>query len=87
MDERTLRWVVDWFAARTARAADEVTAMRDENYFDAGLIDSFGVIELIGDIEAEFPVVFDERDFQDRRFATMSGLAGLIDELSEGATG
>ena len=53
---------------------------RDENYFDAGAIDSFGVIELIEAVEDRFKIAFRQHDFQDRRFATVAGLAEIVHE-------
>lgn len=67
-------WLRDWFAEREP----DIELGGDENYFDAGVIDSFGTIELIEEIETRFDIRFDERDFQDRRFATLGGLAEVI---------
>jgi acyl carrier protein len=67
-------WLQDWFASRGAKVA------RDQNYFDANAIDSFGVIEMIEEIEDHFKVKFRQHDFQDRRFATVAGLAEIINE-------
>jgi acyl carrier protein len=67
-------WLQDWFASRGAKVA------RDQNYFDANAIDSFGVIEMIEEIEDHFKLKFRQHDFQDRRFATVAGLAEIINE-------
>ena len=67
-------WLQDWFAGRGARPAT------DANYFEAGAIDSFGVIEMIEAIEDHFKVKFRQHDFQDRRFATIAGLAEIVHE-------
>ena len=67
-------WLQDWFAGRGARP------QRDENYFDAGAIDSFGIIEMIEAVESHFKFAFHQHDFQDRRFATIAGLAEIVDE-------
>jgi acyl carrier protein len=66
-------WLQEWFAGRGA------TVARDQNYFDANAIDSFGVIEMIEAIEDHFKVKFRQHDFQDRRFATIAGLAEIVD--------
>lgn len=65
-------WLQDWFAGRGHRLTP------DQNYFDAGAVDSFGVIELIEALETKFKFSFGERDFQDRRFATIAGLAEIV---------
>jgi D-alanine--poly(phosphoribitol) ligase subunit 2 len=76
-------WLLDWFAKR----GQVPGATREEqlavNYFQAGLIDSFGVIELIADVESQFCIRFTEHHFQDRRFPTIGGLAMLVNELRQ----
>jgi D-alanine--poly(phosphoribitol) ligase subunit 2 len=71
-------WVVEWFAEHKqfveGAAADRLLI----DYFAKGLIDSFGVVALIGDAEAHFKIQFLETDFQDRRFSTLGGLAEII---------
>jgi acyl carrier protein len=67
-------WLQDWFAGRGARVAS------DANYFEAGAIDSFGVIELIEAVESHFKIAFRQHDFQDRRFASIAGLAEIVNE-------
>lgn len=69
-------WLFDWFRARAPR----VTLAAEDNYFSAGAIDSFGVIELIEDMEQAFAVRFTQDDFQDRRFSSVAGLAALLAE-------
>ena len=70
------QWVRGWFTER----APEMELNRDDNYFEKGAIDSFGVIELIEEMESHFSVRFTEQDFQDRRFATLSGLVEILRE-------
>ena len=72
-------WLQDWFAGRGARVAS------DANYFEVGAIDSFGVIELIEAVESHFKIAFRQHDFQDRRFASIAGLAEIVnDRLLQG---
>lgn len=71
------KWIMKWFQERSAPPAE----FADQNYFELGLIDSFGVIELIDDLEAEFRIKFRQTHIQDRRFATVSGLAEIVAEL------
>jgi acyl carrier protein len=74
-------WLVNWFREQNADVANlPEEKIATANYFAESYIDSFGVIALIGDIEDRFGVRFDEDDFQNRRFATVDGLAGLIRE-------
>ena len=71
-----LVWLKHWFSVR----APDIALAPDENFFERQAIDSFGVIELIEETEAHFGFRFIDRDFQDRRFPTIAGLASLIEE-------
>jgi D-alanine--poly(phosphoribitol) ligase subunit 2 len=68
-------WLTDWFHHREPliRLAPET------NFFVAGAIDSFGVIELIEEVEQTFSVKFTQEEFQDPRFVSIQGLANLLD--------
>jgi acyl carrier protein len=75
----TVVWLIDWFRNRAGEGARlDSPAV---NYFEAGLIDSFGVMELVAAVEERFAVRFTADHFQDRRFVTVAGLAELIDDL------
>lgn len=67
-------WIKDWFG----RHAPQVTLSPEDNFFTVGAIDSFGVIELIEDMERNFLVQFSQDDFQDQRFSSISGLAEML---------
>lgn len=69
-------WLFEWFRKR----APQVELAPDDNYFNAGAIDSFGVIELIEDMEQAFAIRFSQGDFQDRRFSSVAGLTALLAE-------
>ena len=51
------------------------------NYFECGLIDSFGIIELIDEIESHYEITIQQEHFQDRRFSSINGLAAIIIEI------
>jgi acyl carrier protein len=67
-------WLRSWFAGR----APGMRLDDDDNFFEREAVDSFGVIELIEGAEQHFGMRFTERDFQDRRFSTISGLSEII---------
>jgi len=71
-----LTWLHDWFHARQPA----LVLQPEDNYFEAGAIDSLGVIELIEDVEQAFALRFSAEDFQDRRFSSIAGLASLLEE-------
>lgn len=72
-------WLKNYFLMR----ATLPTNVEEKNYFEAGLIDSLGVIELIESIETEFNLKFTEENFQDRRFSTINGLAAIIQQIKQ----
>jgi acyl carrier protein len=69
-------WLADWFVHRSP----QVVLAPTDNYFESGVIDSLGVIELIEEMERTFSVQFSQGDFQDQRFLSVSGLAEMLSE-------
>ncbi len=82
MKENVAQWLTEWFADRGAVVPESMDEMLSQNYFEAGYVDSFGVIEMIADIEDKFDIRFTSEHFQERRFAIVSGLSEIISELS-----
>ena len=80
--ETTLSWIIAWFEKRGKIPGITSAEKAGSNYFNAGLIDSLGVIEMITAIETNFGIQFGDSHFQDRRFSTIGGLSEIIDELS-----
>jgi acyl carrier protein len=76
-------WLTRWFAAK----APDQRLDPSVNYIDAGIVDSFDLIVLIEEMEAELGCRFVEADFQDRRFVTLSGLVEIISEKKIHADG
>lgn len=74
-------WLLDWFAQRRGLVQGSAEDRLKVDYFQQAVLDSMGVIELIGDIESHFAFQFTDRHFQDRRFSIIGGLAELITEL------
>ena len=77
------RWIIDWFKKN---GLDNIPIETDDdidevNYFEAGWIDSFGVIGFIEEIESHFNIRFSADNFRDRRFFKIKGLVELIYEL------
>jgi len=72
-----LEWLKNYFGQEVVLPSD----CEQTNFFDAGWIDSFGVIVLIEEVEHEFGFKFSEQSFQDRRFSSIGGLADMIFEL------
>ena len=70
-------WLKIWFSKKNKISEPDVQS----NYFNAGLIDSLDIIDLITSVETEFAITFESSHFQDRRFATIKGLAEIIEEI------
>lgn len=80
--ELVMQQYTDWL--KTYFSCESLSSDIEEmNYFQAGLIDSFGVIELIESIESEFNIKLTELNFQERRFSTIKGLAEIIHEIKQ----
>ncbi len=71
----TLNWLIETFQEKSGRSSFNTEA----NFFEQGLIDSFEIIMLIEEIEQKFDIRFTDEDFQNRDFATIAGLAAIID--------
>ncbi len=72
----TQKWLMKWFERRGRPLAWPADATSD--FVKQGLIDSFGVVELIEDLESHFGFRFSEADLNDPLFATLGGLLELV---------
>lgn len=70
-------WLVDWISKRHANAP---TIDAQSEFVESGLLDSFGVIELIAAAEERFGIRFIEDDFADSSFNTVKGFLQLADK-------
>lgn len=75
--QQYIDWLKNYFSPISPLPSD----IDEMNFFQAGLIDSLGIIELIEAIESEFKIQFTELNFQERRFSTIKGLAEIIHEI------
>lgn len=77
-------WLEEWFSNNSSKPVEEIREKGDENYFAEGFVDSFGFISLLSDIEEKFGTTFSNDDFLDRSFATVNGLASMINKKKNG---
>ena len=70
---------MQWFEAKGALSREEIERRARESYFDAGWIDSLGLIEFVDELETHFNIRFSNDEFQDRSFSTIDGLAALVE--------
>ena len=56
----------------------ELTEEDSEAIFEAGILDSLSILELINAIESRFEIVFDEEDLELENFAKLSSIETLV---------
>lgn len=78
------QWIVDWFLAHTGMTQADLPAGLKANYFENGWLDSLVFVDFVAELEARFGIRFSNEQFQDREFATMAGLAGIIESAKTG---
>lgn len=71
-------FVIEWFEKNTRVTRDELEKSLEADYLHSGWLDSFQFISFIADAEKEFHINFDNTDFKDQSFATLSGLVATI---------
>lgn len=72
--------VYNFFASRNATLPEEEAERSSCMYLNASLLDSFGVIELIMEVEQKCNVRFTGEDYENPQFKTVGGLIALINE-------
>lgn len=76
MKSKIETWIMNWFQDKSP----DIDLDINDNYFEKNAIDSFGIMELITDIEDHYQISFSQDDFQDPRFATTEGLSNILIE-------
>ena len=73
-------WIKEWFENEASITLDLDSDDLSANYFERGWIDSFSFINLITSAEEHFKITFSNDEFQNRKFAQISGLIEIISE-------
>ncbi len=73
-------WLCEFFSKRDKNLGKDKEEQVNTDIFDAGLVDSFGIIELITAIESNFKIELKQEDLSDARFRTIKGIAEIIEE-------
>lgn len=71
-------WLINWFIKNSHIEKNEIESNISEDYFAKGWIDSLKFITFISDMENHFSITFSNDEFQNKSFATISGLAKII---------
>ncbi len=74
-------FVVDYFKEKGLPDIDAESELLGYNYLDKGIIDSFGIVEMIVSLEGQFEVTFPPEEMQKEEFGTVGGLINLVDKL------
>ena len=78
--ENSKDWLYGFFLKRNNSGDSQDLLSDGIDIFDAGLIDSLGIVELLTGIESRFGVVLTADVLEDSRFNTIQGIAELIEE-------
>jgi acyl carrier protein len=76
MESETKHWLVQWLQKRNPG----LKINGSSRLYDDGLIDSFGIIELLEETEKNFSVSFNDRDLRQNSFSTIDDFAKIIDK-------
>jgi acyl carrier protein len=58
---------------------DSTRLKNDESFFETGIIDSLGVLQLVAFIESKFGVRVDDEDLTPENFETFAKMTGFIE--------
>lgn len=72
MEEKVLKILVD------VTGNDDIEEERDENLFEAGLLDSLGIIEVLLKIEEVFGLKLQPTDLERNDMATVNNLVSFL---------
>jgi len=76
--------VETYLRARARVANEDRRFSRRINLWEAGYVDSIGVVELIGFIESTFAVSLPDEALFDPDFTSVDGIARIVSELPAG---
>jgi acyl carrier protein len=85
MDQSPRDFVLSHLSRERPIPGETEEAQLATDYLRAELLDSLGLIELIGELETQLGVEFTQDDFEDPRFKTVGGLIEIAEERSTSA--
>lgn len=74
MEDQARRWLVQWLQRRNPGL--EITGK--SKIYDEGLVDSFGILELLQDTEKHFSISFQDHELRQQFFKTIDDFARMI---------
>ena len=73
-------FIINWFVDHGTLSGEQLKECMDENYFEAGIIDSFDFLSLLGACEESLGLTFQDEDFSDDAIFTINGMIGLMEK-------
>lgn len=59
----------------------DVDFMNEKQLIDAGVLDSFDIISLVGELNDEFDIEIDAEDLEPKNFNTVEAIVALVKRL------
>lgn len=63
----------------------DVDFMNEKQLIDAGILDSFDIISLVGELNDEFDIEIDAEDLEPKNFNTVEAIVALVKRLQDEA--
>ena len=63
----------------------DVDFMNEKQLIDAGVLDSFDIISLVGELNDEFDIEIDAEDLEPKNFNTVEAIVALVKRLQDEA--
>jgi acyl carrier protein len=73
-------WLIAYFEEKAQLGDRRTEDILDANYVSEELLDSLGIVEMLGALEDAFGVWLEPEQMQDPRFCSLAGLSELIEE-------
>jgi len=77
--KETLKKLVEMLNERADLSVYDVVDYSSFRFLDAGIVDSFGLMQFIMEVEEEFDIEMTPDETQSEEFRTLGGLALIVD--------
>lgn len=72
-------FVFEYFSKLGVAVHQNELAVLEKDYLQEGLVDSYGLLSLISEIESRFSITFNSTDLESPKFRTIGGLIGILE--------
>ena len=84
MDTATIQDQISGFLTKELMLEFSATVTAQTDLFEAGLIDSYGFIDLVGYIERTFSIALSDDDLVSPAMGTLTGITEIVEERLSG---